>query len=102
MKQQKYAVPIAVMFMLAPILANAAGSEDGVPGRYQIVVRNDMLGQTLFMIDSSTGHTWRLTTVPQPTPEGSPGEVDRWLPLEMGDKPLLPRPTPATAPTRKP
>jgi hypothetical protein len=85
---------IIAMLTVVPILTCAAGSEEGTPGRYQIITREDMFGHTLFMIDSSNGHTWRLTTVREPMSDGSPGTIERWLPLEMGDRPLPPQPVP--------
>lgn len=86
---------VTAVLTIAPMLARAAGPEESSPGRYQIIVRDDVIGHTLFMIDSVNGHTWRLTTVRQPTSDGSPGTIERWLPLEMGDQPLPPQPAPA-------
>jgi hypothetical protein len=86
---------MTAILTVVPMLTHAAGPEDSTPGRYQIIVRDDVVGHSLFMIDSSNGHTWRLTTVREPMSDGSPGTTERWLPLEMGDQPLPPQPVPA-------
>jgi hypothetical protein len=86
----KLAMICALTLVLVPTLTRAAKSDEGLPGRYQLAVRQGAVGETLYMIDTATGHTWRLQGVPAPTVNGSPGMVERWFPIEMDNQPMPP------------
>lgn len=95
MKLQYTVVPVLLMFALMPTLAFAAGLEEGSAGRYQLTVGPGAFGDTVFMIDTATGRTWQLKAVDTPMPNGSPGVVNRWFPIEKDDNPLPTEPIPA-------
>ena len=92
---KKLTLTCAFALVLAPVSTHAAGSDYGSPARYQLTTRQGDAGDTLFMIDTATGHTWRLQSVPAPTASGSPGTVERWFPIEMDSEPMPPEPVPA-------
>jgi hypothetical protein len=92
----KLAIVSAFIVIMTPMLASAERPDEGPPGRYQLAVRQGAVGETLFMIDTATGHTWRLQSVPAPTVNGSPGVVERWFPIEMDNQPVPPEPIPAS------
>jgi hypothetical protein len=88
---RKAAIALSAALGLVAAVANAEAD-----GRYQLVTRQGVAEQTLFMLDTVTGDTWELTWVKVPTPDGKPGTVERWLPIEKGNAPLPPQPLPAT------
>lgn len=71
-------------------------------GRYQLATRHDMVAEFLFMIDTATGHVWQLRAIPARTPDGSPGIIERWFPIEASEAPMpavsLPPPPPSRLP----
>ena len=92
MRFAAFAFPIGLALISAS--ASARADDPAAVGRYQLSVRHDMLGDTLFMVDSVTGHTWQLRQVPVPLPDGSTGSVERWFPLDVADSPAPPESAP--------
>jgi len=95
MKLQLTAVAVVLMVASMPTLACAAGSDEGPVDRYQLTVGPGAFGDTVLMIDTATGRTWQLKAVDTPMPNGSPGVVNRWFPIERDDNPLPTQPNPA-------
>jgi hypothetical protein len=91
----KLALICAFTLVVVPTLIHAAERDEGPPWRYQLAVRQGVAGDTLFMIDTATGHTWRLQSVPAQTASGAPGTVERWFPIEVDNQPMPPEPVTA-------
>lgn len=82
-----------------------AWAEEPVPaaaGRYQLAIRHDPVAETLFMIDTASGNVWQLRAVPARAPDGSPGMVERWFPIEVSEASMPAVPFPPPPPSRLP
>ena len=73
-------VALAVSLGVASSYVAAA---EAPAGRYQLVVyQPGVVGQSLVLLDTTTGDTWLLDNAPAPLPDGSSGTKPMWFGLQ--------------------